>query len=299
MITIKDNYVYSMSSENRPAMKIQPGERICLETLDCFSGQLKDESGYPGNFDDNLVNPATGPVYIDGAKPGDILKIRIENICISDCGVMTLSEGGGIFDEYITKPQIKMIPVSDGFAQFSENIKIPVQPMIGVIGTAPEFGAVDCCEPGNHGGNMDNRRIQKGAVLYLPVFHQGALLSAGDVHASMGDGEVCGTGIEISAKVTLKVDLIKSHSESLQLKSPLLEDEDCYYTIASEHTLDEAVKTATIDMCKILERELSLTKNESAMLISAVCDTKICQLVDPKITATVAVPKHILKEIHF
>ena len=162
--------------------------------------------------------------------------------------------------------------------------------MIGVIGVAPEGEPVSCGTPGAHGGNMDTKLITEGATIYFPVFAEGALFALGDLHAAMGDGEVGVSGIEIPAKVTVTLEVIKGHS----LKNPLLISEEGLAMIVSAPTLDEAAKTAVEEMIDFLLPYTDLTLSHLTMLMSAVGQSQISQIVDPLLTARFFVPKMVL-----
>lgn len=139
---------------------------------------------------------------------------------------------------------------------------------------------------------MDNNKIVESSVLYLPVFHPGALLSMGDLHAVMGDGEVMVTGVEIGGRVTVIVEVIKGH----KINNPILECADRIYTIASKEDLYHAVKASAEDMLNLVMKKLGMGINEAGMLLSAAGNTEICQIVDPKMTARFSIPKNIIGE---
>lgn len=162
--------------------------------------------------------------------------------------------------------------------------------MIGVIGVAPKEGAVPCGEPGSHGGNMDNTKIAEGAVLYLPVFHEGALLAMGDVHACMGDGEIMVTGLEIPAEIQVKVEVLKG----VYIENPMLEDSESCYTIASDQDIEKAVFTAVDAMAWVVEKKLGLSYEEAGILLSAMGNLQFCQVVDPKRTVRMEMKKAVL-----
>ena len=207
---------------------------------------------------------------------------------------MITSPEMGILEEFITDSETKIIPIENNRAVFNDQIKINLNPMIGVIGTSPgkDEKAVPCGTPASHGGNMDTKVIKEGSTLYLPVRVPGAMLAMGDLHAAMGDGEVVVTGIEIAGEVTVKVDLIKDK----ELSDPIVETEAAFYTIASGTDLDAAAKKASNNMFRFLKARLPLSNNEIAMLMSIICDLQVSQVVDPKKTARMRVDKEALKE---
>ena len=241
---IKDNYIYRMGDGMDKAVRVKQGEIITFDARDGFNNQIPDESYVMDRLDWDNVNPATGPAYIEGAKKGDILKIEIVDIDVADEGTMCALPGSGILGNDVVKSEVKKVKIVDGCAVF-DNFKIPVKPMIGVIGVAPE--GEPCGVPGNHGGNMDNAKIVKGATLYLPVFHDGAYLSCGDCHAGMGDGEIMVTGVEIPAKISLRCEVIKGKT----IKEPRLEDKDYIYTILSDVDIEKAIYSATKTMAEM------------------------------------------------
>lgn len=291
MLTIsKKDKIYKMSKNNPPVAKVPSGSVVIFETSDAFNDQITSEEQGIATLDWNHVNPATGPLYIEGAMPGDVLKIEIQEINVADYGVTAAIPGAGIFGDQVKNPQVKILDVKDGYVKFNDKIRVPIKPMIGVIGVAPEACDIPCGTPDVHGGNMDNKLITAKTTLYLPVFHPGALLAMGDLHAAMGDGEVMVTGLEIAGQVKVKVDVIKGKT----IKHPRLETATHFYTIASHADLLEATKLATTEMLNIVMEKCELSFNEAGMLLSMAGDTQIAQVVDPLLTARFAMSKDIL-----
>lgn len=290
---IENSSVFFMSSDNEPIARVKSGERLTFVTKDCFNNQFQDEQVTMDALDWEAINPATGPVYIEGAMPGDVLKVRIEKIDLADCGAMCAIPGDGVLGSLVSGGKLKRIPVRDGKAYFSDEIVISCNPMIGVIGVAPAEGKIACGEPGSHGGNMDNTRICEGAVLYLPVFHEGALFAMGDVHACMGDGEIMVSGLEIPAEVTVTVEVMKG----VTIENPMLEDEESCYTIASDENVETAIFTAVKTMAEIVMKKKGLSLEDAGMLISAVGNLQFCQVVDPKRTVRVEMKKTVLESL--
>lgn len=285
-----ENVVYELAADNEPAASCAPGTRVVFETKDCFSNQIRSEDKLFASTDWKTINPATGPLAVEGASPGDVLKVEIEKIEVDNQGVMVAVPDMGILDKFIEKSETKIVPIEDGYAIFNDRIKLPVEPMIGVIGTAPEGKVVPCGTPGSHGGNMDTAVIAEGTILYLPVRVEGGLLAMGDLHAVMGDGEVVVCGVEIAGEVTVTVDVISGFS----IPDPVVETEDAFYVVSSAGTLDGAAQRATDNMFKFLQERLPLADNQLAMLMSLICDLQISQVVDPAKTARMRVAKEPL-----
>lgn len=290
-----NNLIYKFSKNNQSALRATSGDTIEIETFDCFANQLQTPEDKLDSMDWERVNPATGPIFVEGAQAGDVLKVTIENIALNNQGVMASGKDLGILGSVLEGLESRLMPIEDNKAVFSDKISIPLNPMIGVIGVAPADEEINCGTPGSHGGNMDNRMIGKGAVLYLPIFTEGALFALGDLHAAMGDGEIGVTGVEIAGKVTVTLEVIKG----LKLDNPVLENSSCFTTIASAKTLDEAVDVSTMDMFKLLKERLAVDKHELVMLLSAVGQTQICQVVDPLKTARFVMPKWVLETYNF
>ena len=239
------------------------------------------------------INPATGPVYVEGAMPGDVLKVKIEKIEIGEQGVMVVGPELGIMGHRIEEMASKILPIKNDKVLFND-IELPINKMIGVIGVAPEGVGVNCGTPGAHGGNMDNKMITEGATLYFPVFVEGALFSLGDFHAAMGDGEVSVSGVEVSGAATVTLEVIKGET----LRHPMLENDEVFTQIVSAETVDEAAKLATIEMIERIVEKSDLPISEVTMLMSAVGQSEICQIVDPLMTARFVVPKWLLQELN-
>ena len=291
-MTIRNMCVFALGETVKDIPVVKQGEVIVFETNDCFNNQITDENYVLDALDWEHINPATGPVYIEGAEKGDVLKVEILDIELAEEGTMCCLPENGVLGGDITQSQVKKIPVKDGKAVFNQ-FRLPLNPMIGVIGVAPEGEPVACGTPGRHGGNMDNTKIAKGATLYLPVFRDGAYFGCGDVHACMGDGEIMVSGVEIPARISLRFTVVNGVS----IDNPRLEDKDFIYTIASDADLEKAVYTATKDMCDILCKNLGYTLNEAGMLMSARANLQFCQVVDPERTVRMAVPKSICDKV--
>ena len=292
MLTIHtDSKIHKMSENNPPVAKAKSGDTVCFETLDCFGGQLKSENDLLGGLDWNNVNPASGPLFIEGAMPGDVLKVEILKIELDDHGVMVDAPGEGVTGAAVSSESTKILPVENGRVKFNEKLSFPICPMIGVIGTAAKGEGIDTGTPGSHGGNMDCTRIGEGATLYLPVNTEGALLAMGDLHARMGDGEVEVCGVEIAGKVTVKLTVLKN----CKLPTPFLVNSELAMAIHSAETVDEACVGATMAMHGFLTGELGMNEHEAGMLLSVTGNLCICQVVDPEKTVRMEIPLSVTK----
>lgn len=297
MKTITRNFITNiLSKDNPPCARIKSGETAVFETYDCFTNQFLPKEATFENVVRKPGNPATGPLYIEGAMPGDMLKIRILDIEMGPVGIVMLGPGSGSEKEEFPKKTLKRVPVKDGFAFYNEKVKIPVKPMIGVIGVAPAGEGVSTVTPMDHGGNMDCTQIRKGTDLYLPVFTEGALLSMGDFHAVMGDGEVEDCGLEIEGRAAVRVDVVKSKN---CVPYPMIETEDRFITIASRKTVEEAWRAATRQMYDFMREKAGMDYEDAGMLLTMAGDLIICQTVNPMKTVRMELPRYITKSYGF
>lgn len=284
-----DKVIYTFSPHMNPVEKVKAGEILVVETNDCFFRQIEREDQLVTEVDFSKINPATGPIYVEGAEPGDILKLKILEIKLPKKGVIVTVPGEGVLGTMVEEAKTRIVEIENGFCYF-EGIKIPVTPMIGVIGVAPFEGKYPTGTPWKHGGNMDTKDITEGASLYLRVNQEGALLALGDCHAVMGDGEICVAGCEINSEVLLKIDLIKNK----RIEWPIVETKDSMMIIASGKNLEEASKRATESAVEYLIKGLDLNWEDAYMLASLAVDLRISQLVDPNKTVRARIPKDIL-----
>ena len=293
MLTISRDKVYDRLDKNIPPSAIcESGETVIFETRDCYDDSVTSEERPLGDREDALGNPATGPLYINGADEGDVLKVEILDISLHSRGVMCASFSWGIFAGRLPEAKAVMYEIEGDKIRFDDTLLLDCCPMIGVIGTAPAGEGIATSVPDVHGGNMDCRKIGAGTVLYLPVAVPGALLSMGDLHALMGDGEVFGCGLEIAGTVTVRVSVLKENP----IPTPFLITRDAVITIQSAATVFEAGKTAARLMEEFVRRVTGLEEVKSEMLMSLVSHMSVCQIVNPLMTARVEFPSSILEQ---
>ncbi len=291
----RDHVFYAFEAGLPPVVRVKPGEEILFETYDCFQGQIRSERDLVTSLDWNRTNPATGPVYIEGAHPNSILRIDILDVEVEDTSVMVTIPGEGALGDWIKEMETTILRREGDTLIYKERVRIPLAPMIGVIGIAPSEGKVSNGVPGNHGGNLDCILIGKGSRLYLTVQVEGGLLGVGDLHAIMGDGEIVVVGAEVSGLVRLKTELV----DLPNLPTPFLENEQLVATIHSDPDLDVATDGAIHNMARFLTEFVGLSLNDASMLMSAVGSLRVCQVVDPAKTARFEFPKSILAQLGF
>ena len=289
----KTQRIYAMARDNPAVARVQPGERLVFETCDCFGDQIERESTPFDGLDWNHINPATGPVWVEGAMPGDVLAVDIEDIRFGTQAVMVTAPGLGLLGERLSAPVIRTIPIDGGEALMPGGVRLPLNPMIGVIGTAPAGEPVSCGTPDAHGGNMDCRLISAGHTLYLPVAVEGALLALGDLHAAMGDGEVSVCGLEIAGEVQLRVRLIRQPG----WPTPMIGTPTQVVTVGSAPTVDGAARLAGSQMLDFLRLGCDVPESDLLNLMSIGGQLQICQVVDPNKTCRFELPRRVLAQL--
>jgi acetamidase/formamidase len=281
---------------NKPVATIKPGETVKVETWDAISGVIKPNRTLEDVIQKGTTlykNPVTGPLYVEGAEPGDTLVVHVIDISIPNQGITLVIPGSGGLEGWLQKsqPLTKFSKLKNEKVVFAlqggREIEIPVKPFIGTIGVSPASEAVATVTPGKHGGNMDTPDICPDNKLFLPVMTKGALLGLGDVHAVQGDGEICGTAVEIPATVTIKIDLIKNK----QIDWPRIESPDEIMTVCSAKPLEDAVRLAFLELIKWLEEDYGFEPHDAYMFLSLVAKIRVSQIVDPLFTVVAKIPK--------
>lgn len=275
-----------------PQLTVAPGGSIAIEMNDASGGQLHTASTAADilAFDFGKTNPVTGPIYVEGAEPGDVLKVTIHDYQPSGWGWTALFPGFGLLADQFLDPAIHIWKyATDSSAMVASGLggNIPLKPFVGTIGVAPaEPGSHSIVPPRRVGGNMDLRDLAAGSVLYLPVEVAGALLSIGDTHAAQGDGEVCGTAIESPMNGRFTLDLIKAtplRFPQFETSGPVtnhLDQKGYYVTTGINADLMIGARDAVSGMIDWLGKEHQLSPVEAYMLCSVCADLRISEIVD-------------------
>ncbi|TPM35715.1 acetamidase/formamidase family protein [Mesorhizobium sp. B2-3-4] len=275
-----------------PAERVAPGSTIEFQCLDSSGGQLKADSTIAdlAKLDFGQINPVTGPIFVEGAEPGDALKVTIEMFKPSGFGWTANIPGFGLLADDFKEPALniwKYDAASLEPALFGKQARVPLKPFAGTIGNAPaEMGHHSVVPPRRVGGNLDIRDLAAGTTLYLPVEVAGALFSVGDTHAAQGDGEVCGTAIESPMDVVLKLDLVKD----ARLKTPRfttpgpvtrhLDAKGYEVTTGIGPDLMSGAKEAVAQMVDLIAGRYKIDPVEAYMLASVCGDLRISEIVD-------------------
>ena len=286
----REQIQYRFDKDAEPVLKTSVPAKVIFETKDAFSGQIKTENDVMDGLDYSIMNPITGPVYFEGVKPGDVLVIHIDKITCADKGCALCVPGEGVIGHRVKEPKTRIYDISDNMVKIGHNIKLPINPMIGVIGVAPRDEKPLAMYPGNHGGNMDARLIKEGATLYIPVQVEGGLLSMGDLHAAQGDGESFYTGLEVSGEVEVTVEVRRD----LKMDIPFVKSEGRFASIATAETTDEALSLAMEKLVDFVSQYKKLDFYDAGFLCGLYANLEISQAVDPLKTARMSIDEKIL-----
>ncbi len=273
----RDRIKYRLDKTLPPALAIDSGDIIRVETYDARTGTIRSEVDLLDHPHPHGSNPATGPILVRDAQPGDSLAVDIMNIDLDEQGFVAVKARTGLLAHRADQFMTRIVPIRNGMVIFNEWVQFPIRPMVGVIGTAPAGEGVATSLPGPHGGNMDNRYITTSSTVHLPVAVPGALLAIGDVHASMGDGEITMLGVEVCAEVTIQVRLIKS----VIVNRPWIETPAEWVTTGDSLDPTEALRIAAEEMITLLQQRLRLSFADAYMLMSTRADVQICQICSP------------------
>ncbi|MEM1044318.1 MAG: acetamidase/formamidase family protein [Bacteroidota bacterium] len=295
----KDQTHNRFSSAIPPALTVPSGAVIEAYTEDASDEQITATSTVEAvtNLDFDPIHPLTGPVYVEGALPGDVLAVTLHEIELGAYGWTAVVPGFGYLADEFPEPYLKTFTFGEGqtVARFSDGISVPLAPFPGVMGVAPATDEMlSTIPPRANGGNMDDPHLVEGTTVYFPVFVEGALFSIGDAHAAQGAGEVCGTAIEAPMRIVYEVNVLKG---GRSIPEPEYETEAYYAVTAFAETLDEASKKATRYMIGYLVAERGLDRYDAYALVSLAGDLKIAEVVDvPHVLVAMHLPKAVFGE---
>ncbi len=293
-------YQYTFGPYAEPIARVARGETVVIHTIDAFGDLLTREDQSPASVLGPYLNPQTGPIYVEGAEPGDTLAVTIEAIePARDWAVSCLVPYfGGLTSTRFTATLQDPLPekvwlykqtASGGFA-YKDRWEIPWAPFFGTIGTAPHIEAVASLAPGAHGGNMDVPDVTVGNTIYLPVHHPGALFYTGDAHAAQGQGELCGVALEIAARGTFTFDVIKGQA----IEWPRIESPDEIMVVGSARPMEDAARIAYSELIRWMESEHGFDRLDAYQLLSQAGGLYVGNMVDTNYSLVAKCPKRYL-----
>ncbi|MBX8644498.1 MAG: acetamidase/formamidase family protein [Thermoplasmata archaeon] len=304
----RSNLILKWSARNKPVISVRSGDTVTMDVPDSSTDQVSLGSPYSAVSvkDPSYTDAAVGPVFVEDAKKGDILKVEILDIWCGNWGWSMHTPDFGLLADMFGEPAMYYWTIQGGFARpyrnsFLKGISLRIKPFMGVMGVAPPEGEEYALIPPQFfGGNMDNRMLRQGSTVYFPVHTEGALFAASDTHALQGDGEVCGTAIETSSKIRLRLSVVRERSA---LKAPfvvsrgIVEERKLYSTSGISSDLYTASRLAVIQMIDLME-EAGLSRSEAYVLCSIAGSLSIREIVDrPNWNVSFSIESSILEKI--
>jgi acetamidase/formamidase len=296
------HYHYTIGPYSEPVLRVKPGDRVTVETLDAFGGKIKNEKTKPSQvLEFPNVNPLNGPIFVEGAEKGDALKIQIKSIkprggqprgttCLLPFfGGLSGTQKSPTLQEPL--PEIvHKVNITEREVSWSDRIRFPYDPFIGTIGTSPELDSINSLTPESHGGNMDLPDVRPGNTIYLPVRVPGARLFLGDCHATQGDGELCGVAIEFPTETTITIDLVKGWT----IQWPRIENKDIIMSVGSGRPMEEAAKIAYADLLSWMEEGFGFDRYDAYFVLTQIARARLGNMVDPNYTIAASIGKQYL-----
>ena len=301
-----EKYNYVFSSYLEPVAKVNPGDTVIMNTEDAMESRMKTAEDLPKKAlaSAEFLNPQTGPIYIEGAEPGDTLVIKIDSIVPSrDYAISAFAEyfggltstGATRFLQEPLKEKVWVWKLIDNEYYINDEIrvKVPLDPFVGTLATAPKLEAISSLTPGPFGGNMDVRDVKPGNTVLLPIYNKGALVFTGDCHGNQGEGECCGFALETTAKCTFTFDIIKGKS----IKWPRIISKDKIMTVGSARPMEDAARIANVELCLWMEEEYGFTRWEAYELLCQVGGLYVGNMVDTTYSLVANISKEYLQRV--
>lgn len=295
------DYSYVFNPYREPMVRVRPNERVTIHTDDAFESRITKKVDLPSRAlaTAKFLNPQTGPIYVEGAEPGDSLAVRIESIePTRDFAVSVLIPYfGGLTSTNLTRTLQEPLPervwiwdlVDGGNNLVNEElgVKLPWQPFLGTLAVAPDLEAITALAPGPFGGNMDVPDVKPGNTVYLPVWNSGALVYTGDCHARQGQGELCGVALEITSKVTVVFEVIKDKA----IEWPRIESDEAIMVVGSARPMEDAARIANTELILWLEQEYGYDRWDAYQLLTQAGGLYVGNMVDTTYSLVASVDK--------
>jgi amidase len=292
---------YAFSRYVEPQLHIEPGESIAIYTEDAFGGVITSADDLPSHALGPYLNPQTGPIHVNGAEPGDVLAVTIEAIeptrdWAASCfvpyfGGLTATKATRLLHDPLPE-RVYIYALEDDVFRYEDKLAIPWRPFLGTMATAPDLEAISALTPFNQGGNMDVRDTCPGNTLFLPVAVDGALFFTGDAHGNQGDGELCGVALEITAKATLRFDLVKGRP----LSNPRIESPDALLAVGSARPMEDAARIAYSELVDWLTDSYGFDRLDAYQLLTQAGTLYVGNMVDTNYSLVAGIKKSFLPE---
>ena len=301
---VPQDYSYVFNPYREPIARVKPGARVTIHTDDAFESRITKKADLPSRAlaTAKFLNPQTGPIFVEGAEPGDTLAVRIEGIePTRDFAVSVLIPYfGGLTSTNFTRTLQEPLPervwiwdlVDGGNSLVNEElgVALPWEPFLGTLAVAPDLEAITALAPGPFGGNMDVPDVKPGNTVYLPVWNEGALVYTGDCHARQGQGELCGVALEITSKVTVVFEVIKDKA----IEWPRIESEEAIMVVGSARPMEDAARIANTELVLWLEHEHGYDRWDAYQLLTQAGGLYVGNMVDTTYSLVASVSKEHL-----
>ena len=285
----REHHVYILEPESVPAITIDSGEDLMVETWDAFMGE-RDPLVLEAS---TLKGPATGPIAVNGAQPGDALKVEFLSITPKGVAAHVVMPGRGFLAEEFSDGYPTLIELDSGYAVLPSGVRIPLMPSMGLVATTPTYRQETASDSGPYGGDIDMKELVEGSTLYLPVFVPGGMLVLGDCHAVVGDGAVAGTGAECSADTHIRVTVEKS----MGLKGPRALTPDYFVVLSYGDELGPAMKQAVRSMVDFLVAEKGMAPYDAYTLCSLAGDVRVSRTFRPISPVKMMLSRNALEQL--
>lgn len=300
-----EDYSYVFNPYREAIARVRPKDRVVIHTNDAFESRITKKEDLPSRAlaTAKFLNPQTGPIYVEGAEPGDTLAVQIESIePTRDYAISVLIPYfGGLTSTAMTRTLQEPLPekvwvwnLSDDGSKLSNDdlgVEVDWAPFMGTLAVAPDLEAITALAPGPFGGNMDVPDVRPGNTLYLPVWNEGALLYTGDCHARQGQGELCGVALEITSKVTMVFDVIKGK----EIEWPRIESDDAIMVVGSARPMEDAARIANTELILWLEGEYGYDRWDAYQLLTQAGGLYVGNMVDTTYSLVASINKRYLK----
>jgi amidase len=302
---IPEDYSYVFNPYRESIVRVRPGDRVTIHTDDAFESRITNKDDLPSRAlaSAKFLNPQTGPIYVEGAEPGDTLAVHIESIePTRDFAVSVLIPYfGGLTSTNFTRTLQEPLPervwiwkiVDSGDTLVNEELGVELawEPFLGTLAVAPDLEAITALAPGPFGGNMDVPDVRPGNIVYLPVWNSGALVYTGDCHARQGQGELCGVAMEITSKVTVVFEVIKDRA----IEWPRIESDEAIMVVGSARPMEDAARIANAELVLWLAQEYGYDRWDAYQLLTQAGGLYVGNMVDTTYSLVASVDKKHLR----
>lgn len=300
---VPNSYSYVFSPYREPIARVSPGQPVVVHCDDAFESRIRSKDDIPSRAlaGAKFLNPQTGPIYIEGAEPGDTLAIHIEDIAATrDFAVSCLIPYfGGLTSTSVTRTLQPSLEEKVWIWKLEERqmrceelgLSLPWNPFMGTLAVAPDLEAITTLAPGPFGGNMDVPDVRPGNTVFLPVWNEGGLFYTGDTHARQGQGELCGVALEITSKATFVFDVIKGR----QISWPRIESPERLMTVGSARPMEDAARIAYTELVMWLASDYGWSPLDAYQLLTQAGELYVGNMVDTTYSLVASISKQYVQ----